>query len=238
MKKQPLLLLSALFLLFSGMVSCKSHCEKGSGKMASEDRKLDAFTKISTSGNFKIVLKQGPAAVKVSADDNLLKIVETKVSGDELKISVSNDICTDKQLEVAITNPDFKAVKSSGALDLSADGKLNIKDFDMELAGVSKVNLDLTAANVKTLANGSSEINLKGQATTNNVTLNGSANLNALDFIVASYHIETRGDAHCKVNVLSELDVNVSGSGDVQYKGNPGKINNENAGSTSLKKIP
>ncbi len=206
--------------------------------MASEDRKLDAFTKISTSGNFKIVLKQGPAAVKVSADDNLLKIVETKVSGDELKISVSNDICTDKQLEVAITNPDFKAVKSSGALDLSADGKLNIKDFDMELAGVSKVNLDLTAANVKTLANGSSEINLKGQATTNNVTLNGSANLNALDFIVASYHIETRGDAHCKVNVLSELDVNVSGSGDVQYKGNPGKINNENAGSTSLKKIP
>ncbi len=205
--------------------------------MASEDRKTDAFSKITTSGNFKIVLKQGAAAIKVSADDNLLKIVETEVSGDELKISTKNEICNDKPIEIDITNPNFAAVKSSGTLDLSADGKLSIKDFDMELAGVSKVNLDLTATDVKTLANGSSEINLKGQAAANTVTLNGSANLNALDFVVATYKIETRGDAHCKVNVLSELSVNVSGAGDVQYKGNPAKINNENAGSSSLKKI-
>ncbi|RYE36895.1 MAG: DUF2807 domain-containing protein [Sphingobacteriaceae bacterium] len=236
MKKQPILLLSALILI-SSIISCKSSCEKGSGKMASEDRKTDAFSKITTSGNFKIVLKQGPAAIKVSTDDNLLKIVETEVSGDELKISTKNEICSDKQVEIDITNPNFAAVKSSGTLDLSADGKLSVKDFDMELAGVSKINLDLTATNVKTLANGSSEINLKGQASANTVTLNGSANLNALDFTVATYKIETRGDAHCKVNVLSELSVNVSGAGDVQYKGNPAKINNENAGSSSLKKI-
>ncbi|MGI4804152.1 MAG: head GIN domain-containing protein [Janthinobacterium lividum] len=236
MKKQPLLFLSALISI-SLIVGCKSSCEKGSGKIASEDRKLESFTKITTSGNFKIVLKQGPAAIKVSADDNLLKIIETNVSSDELKISTKNEICGEKTLEVDITNPDFQAVKSSGTLDLSSDGKLNVKDFDMELAGVAKVNLDLTAANVKTLANGSAEINLKGQATANNVTMNGSANLNALDFIVANYKIETRGDAHCKVNVLSQLSVNVSGAGDVQYKGNPAKINNENAGSMSLKKV-
>ncbi|RYE30283.1 MAG: DUF2807 domain-containing protein [Sphingobacteriaceae bacterium] len=236
MKKQPLLFITAL-LLVSSVIGCKSACEKGSGKMASEDRKINAFSKITTSGSFKIVLKQGAAAIKVSSDDNLLKFVETDVSGDELKISTKNEICTDKPIEINITNPNFAGVKSSGTLDLSADGKLNVKDFDMELAGVSKVNLDLTAANIKTLANGSSEINLKGQAAANNVTLNGSANLDALDFIVASYKIETRGDAHCKVNVLSELSVNISGAGDVQYKGNPAKINNENAGAASLKKI-
>lgn len=205
--------------------------------MASENRKTDAFTKITTSGNFKIVLKQGPAAIKVSADDNLLKMIETKVSGSELTIGVKDEVCNAGTMEIDITNPDFTAVKSSGTLDLSTDGKLNVKDFDLELAGVSKINLDLTAANVKTLANGTSEINLKGQATANNVTLNGTANLNALDFIVANYKIETRGDANCKVNVLSELSVNVSGAGEVQYKGNPAKINNENASSSSLKKI-
>lgn len=205
--------------------------------MSSEDRKLEAFTKITTSGNFKIVLKQGPAAVKVMADDNLLKIIETKVSGDELKISTKNDICSNGVTEIDIINPDFQAIKSSGLLDLSSDGQLNVKDFDMELAGVSTINLNMTAANVKTLANGKADITLKGQAAANNVTMNGSANLNALDFIVANYKIETRGDAHCKVNVLSELNVNVSGAGDVQYKGNPAKISNGNAGAMSLKKI-
>lgn len=237
MKKQPLLSIFLVALIVSMSVSCKNSCEKGSGKTASENRKTDAFTKINVSGNFKVVLKQGAPSVKVTADDNLLKMIETKVSGDELKISIENDVCNAGTMEIDISNPDFQVIKSSGALDLSADGKLNIKDFDMELAGVAKVNLDMTAANVKTLANGKADIELKGQATANNVTMNGSSNLNALDFIVASYRIETRGDAHCKINVLSELTVNVSGSGDVQYKGNPAKINNENSGTTSIKKI-
>lgn len=238
MKKQPLLTISLFALILSMSVSCKNPCEKGSGKAASENRKMDAFTKINVSGNFKIVLKQGAPSIKVTADDNLLKMIETKVSGDELKISIEKNICDAGTLEIDITNPDFQAVKSSGALDLSTDGKLNIKDFDMELAGVSKINLDLTAANVKTLANGKADIELKGQATSNNVILNGSTNLNALDFIVANYHIETRGVAHCKINVLSELTVNISGAGGVEYKGNPAKINNENSGASSIKKIP
>jgi len=36
---------------------------------------------------------------------------------------------------------------------------------------------------------------------------------------------------------LSELTVNISGAGGVEYKGNPAKINNENSGATSIKKI-
>lgn len=237
MKKQPLLILSFFAIVFSSLISCKSSCEKGSGKQASEKRKVDAFTKIKVSGNYKILLKQGPATITVTTDDNLLKLIKTNVSGGELKINTDGDICNNGQIIVNITNPDFQAVKSSGTLDLSADTLLNVKDFDMELAGVSKINLDMNAANIKTLANGKAEINLTGQATSHSVTMNGSANLNALDFTVANYRIETSGDTHCKVNVLNELSVNSSGAGDVQYKGNPAKINNANSGATSIKKI-
>ncbi|RYE27017.1 MAG: DUF2807 domain-containing protein, partial [Sphingobacteriaceae bacterium] len=114
---------------------------------------------------------------------------------------------------------------------------LSIKDFDMEFAGASKVNLEMNAANVKTLTSGKSEITLQGQATENNVTMSGTGKLNAIDFTVANYRIETRGFSQCKVNVLNELSVNISGAGSVEYKGNPAKINNEHSGATSIKKI-
>lgn len=235
--KKLLLILSVFTLVFSSLVSCNSSCEKGSGKAATEDRKVAAFTKINVTGAYKVVLKQGVASVKVTADDNLLKLIETNVSGDELKISTKGDVCNAGQMIINITNPDFQAVKSSGALELSSDGKLTVKDFNMELAGVSKVNLDMNAANVKMLVSGTSEINLTGQASENLVTLSGTGSLNALEFIVANYRVETSGFSRCKINVLKELSVNISGAGTVEYRGNPSKINNEHSGATSIKKI-
>lgn len=237
MKKQPFLILTVFTLVFSMLIACKTACEKGSGKAASEDRKLGSFTKLNFSGSYKVVLKQGDPSVKITADDNLLKLIETNVSGDELTIKTKEDICNAGTMEIDISNPDFQSIKTAGTIDLSADGKLNLKDFSMELAGISKVNLNLNAANVTTSTSGSSEINLSGQATANKVTMSGKSSLNALDFIVANYRIETSGFTNCNVNVLNELSVNVSGAGSVQYKGNPAKINNEHSGATSIKKI-
>lgn len=237
MKNQSLLVLSVFTLLLSVWSSCSDSCVKGSGKSVTEDRKVGAFTKLNFSGAYKVILKQGAAAVKVTTDDNLLKLIETEVSGDELKISTKGNVCNAGTMEIDITNPDFQGVKSAGAVDLSSNGKLNLKDFDLELAGASKVNLDMNAANVKTLASGTADINLKGQATENMVTMSGAGNLNAVDFVVANYQVETSGFSKCKINVLKELTVNVSGAGSVEYKGNPTKINNQHSGMTSIKKI-
>ncbi len=238
MKKQPLLILSGFLLLFSVLSSCNDSCEKGSGKAASEDRKLGAFTKLNVSGAYKIVLKQGNPSVKVTADDNLLKLIETSVSGDELTIKTEKNICNAGTMEIDISNPDFQSVKSSEALDLSSDGKLNLKDFDMELSGAAKVKLDLNAANVKIKSSGAADIDLMGQATENLVTMSGVGKLNALDFVVANYRIESSGITHCKINVLQQLSVNISGTGSLEYQGNPSKISNEHSAFTSIKKIP
>ncbi len=238
MKNRLLLIFSAAFaLVFASLVSCNSSCEKGSGKAVSENRKLEAFTKINISGSYKIVLKQGESAVKVTADDNLLHFIETDVSGDELTIKNKKNICNAGTMEIDISNPDFQVIKSANALDLSSDGKLSLKDFDMEFGGASKVKLDLNAANVKIQTSGAADINLTGQATENQVTMSGAGNLNALDFIVANYRVETSGITHCKINVLKELTVNINGTGSLEYKGNPAKISNQHSGLTSIKKI-
>jgi hypothetical protein len=95
----------------------------------------------------------------------------------------------------------------------------------------------MNAANVRTTSSGASEIFLKGQASSHEVDLSGSSEINALDFVVGKYRIESSGSANSKINVLNELEVKSSGSSDVEYRGNPSKLSNDDSGASSIRKI-
>src|SRR5690606_40454118 len=71
----------------------------------------------------------------------------------------SSDVCS-SDLAGAVTvyaqAKTFTAVSGSGAVEIRSNGQINTTDFDLDLSGSSKVNLDLNAANVTTDASGSS----------------------------------------------------------------------------------
>jgi hypothetical protein len=90
---------------------------------------------------------------------------------------------------------------------------------------------------VITKASGSSEIRLKGQAGSHEVDLSGSGKVEAVDFEVGNYRINTSGSSQLRINVLNDLQVNSSGSSDIAYRGNPKRINNDKSGSSSLQRI-
>ncbi len=56
------------------------------------------------------------------------------------------------------------------------------KDFDLDLSGSSKVNLDINAQNFRTSGSGASEIILKGQASSHDIDLSGSGEIDAFVF--------------------------------------------------------
>ena len=80
-----------IYLLFilSLLGSC-SH-KTGSGNIISEHRSASNFDGISVGGGFDVEVKTGPAiSVVVEADDNIMKHIETSVSGNTLKISTKD----------------------------------------------------------------------------------------------------------------------------------------------------
>ena len=213
-------------------------CIEASGNQISQDRNVGSFTRVETSGSMKIILKQGPVnSVKITADDNILKEIETNVSGNKLYIDLEKNFCNSGPITVYITSKDYEGVSASGAVEVLSDGKLNLNDFELDLSGSSKVDLDLNAANVKTSSSGASEIFLKGQAGSHELDLSGSTSVEALDFVVGRYRIESSGASNSRINVLNELNLSSSGSSDVEYRGNPSNIKNDESGASSLKKI-
>jgi hypothetical protein len=64
-------------------------------------------------------------------------------------------------------------------------------------------------------------VKLQGRTRTQDVDLTGAANYVADDLRTQSTKLVISGAGHAKVWAMGELDVNISGTGDVDYYGTP-----------------
>ncbi len=239
MKKRLYFLPILLSLVFvATLPSCHIGCIKGSGKEINENRIVGSFSKLDISGAFKINLKQDSGhALTVTADDNLMKYIKTEVSGDKLRIYTRKNFCNNNAITLNIPITQLSEVKGSGAVALTSEGRINTQNFKMELSGVSKVDMDLSAADVETKASGAAEIFLKGQAASHKVEVAGVGKLHAYDFVAGNYNIKTSGSGNCEINVLKTLIVNTSGQADIKYKGNPSSVDSKKSGASKITKV-
>ena len=225
-------------IIISCLSSCVFHCVKGSGNMVTDNHQVSDFNRIYIEGGFKVVLKQDSSlTLKITADDNLLKYIKVSVDDHRLHVYSKKNFCSSGELTLNIGVKNLEEIKGSGAVDITADGKLVTRDINFKFSGASKVNLELNAANVTTHSSGATEMNLKGQATSHYIELSGVGKINALDFVVGSCEIHSTGAGHCDVNVLNSINVHSTGASEVRYRGNPTSISNDKTGASSLKKI-
>lgn len=238
--KKTLTILLAIITSVSllSLSACRFNCKRGSGNLITEHRGVGSFTGVEVSGGYKVVIKQDSVNnVTIIGDDNLMKYVKTENNGERLKIYNSRSICTSGQYTVYVSLKELNYIETSGATSVFSDGKITVKDLELHTSGSTKINLSLNADHVKTEASGLTDMFLEGQAQSHTLETSGSSSLNALNFVVNKYRIESSGLSHCKINVLSELNINSSGASDIQYRGNPSDIRNNKSGIASLKQI-
>jgi hypothetical protein len=224
-------------IVISSLSACMFNCVHGSGKQASETRKVGNFNKLTISGGFKIVLKQDSSmTLNITADDNLLKYIKTDITGSRLRIYTKKNICDAGEMTINIGVRNLEEVKASGAVEVESDGKVKTGDLRFKLSGATKINMDLTATNVSASGSGATEVTLKGQASSLDVDLSGSGKVHALDFAVDNCVISSSGVGESEVNVSKTLAIHSSGASDVKYKGNP-SITNDKSGASNVEKI-
>ncbi|RCH56366.1 DUF2807 domain-containing protein [Mucilaginibacter hurinus] len=218
--------------------SCNNSCKQGSGNIATDTRKVEDFTKIEVSGGYKVTLKQDSSlSIAITTDDNLFDDIKTSVSGGTLTIKPNKNICATESSTLVIGVRNLEKIAGSGAVDFASAGKLTTGNLSISLSGSGKVDLDLNAANVYTEASGATELKLRGQATAHSIEMSGSGKVEALDFVVGNYTINTSGASESSINVLNSLIVKTSGSSSIQYRGNPRTVKNDESGASSIKKI-
>jgi len=200
----------------NGSNSIISDAITGSSHPATENRDTGAFSSIQVDGSASVDVTIGSTtAVTLTTDDNILPVIETKVSGDELHISSSKSYTTRIGLKVKITTPTLNGVAVNGSGDFHAIG-LDTGTFSLAIMG-------------------SSSASLSGKAQTFEVNLSGSGSIQAHELIAKNVDLVISGTGSANVYATDSLDATVSGTGNVRYSGNPAQVHQNVSGTGSIK---
>lgn len=233
-----------IFLYTSLTVLIFSSCYKkggpwgirGKGETITEVRDVTGFSKIDLPVDANIYFVEDSVySVKVTAQENIVKMVQTKVSGSELQIDYLRNLWDHEQIKIQIHAPKLVGINISGSGELKVENALHTPILDINVSGSGDVSFaGLEAGNLFVKVSGSGDITIdSGNVNNEDFNISGSGNVDALGFISVRSKIKISGSGNVKVNVKDYLDVRISGNGDVSYKGHP-DINTDISGSGKL----
>lgn len=176
---------------------------EGSGSLATESREVAGFEEVVlvASGNVTVDVT-GTESLTIEADDNILPLLTSDVSGGRLELGV------ERGTSISPTSITWRLT----AKDLSAITILGGGDFT--ISGVD-------AGSFSTTIDGAGNVEVSGSADELTVQINGAGDFRGEGLAARIGSVSIPGSGSAVVNVTDQLDVSIPGAGDVQYIGEP-----------------
>jgi len=206
--------LAAILLLLNG---CHWVGVEGNGKITTENRPVENFTKLEADGAFEVTWKAGPtASLAITTDENLMEYIRTRLSGDTLRIEWIKPLRGTHGIKVHVAAPQLAAAELNGAVRLNAS--------------------NLSGAEFILVANGATRVVLTGTVNAMSAEMNGASRLEAEELATRAIELSISGAGRAEVNATDALKVDISGAGKVTYVGEPKTIQREISGAGSIRK--
>lgn len=207
---------------------------------AQQVRSVGDFTGIKAGDAFNIVITQSETnSLKVDAEESVQAQIKSEVKDGILHISTDGNIKTDKPMVLNIGIKTLNSLDISGSAEVKSDNQLNTDKLLVESSGAGDVNLDVKATEIKTKISGAGDVSLKGSVQMLEASISGAGELKSSSLETDKAKVKVSGAGSAKVNVKQSIDADVSGAGDIIYKGNPAErnVNISGAGSVRESKI-
>jgi len=213
-----------MLLLFASVIFISCESISGNGNVKDEKRPLSNINTIRASGSIDVEIANGDTySLTVEDDENLIPYVVTEVNGGELNIHYKNgySIMND-HAKVIVTAPTLDRIITSGSGDISTDGVItNNNQIEMNTSGTGDVKATVNAPSIKVTGSGSGDIELSGMTKNFDCGISGSGDIKCSNLKSENAVIHVAGSSDVHVFASVSLKVNVTGSGDVHYSGNP-----------------
>ena len=205
--------MAVLLALFTGcVVNLDGNGVRGSGIVRTESRSVSGFSSIAFKSEGKVTVQQtGKESLTISAEDNLLPLLESSVTNGILSIGTVNNVNINptKSIEFVIE------VKSLESFNMAGAGRIEARDIQgkhltIGLTGAGDMSILILRGSANEGSADSLDLNLKGV---------GSYDGKSFQTKQAKVHSEGVGSA--VLNVSDRLDISVSGIGAVEYIGSP-----------------
>ena len=198
------------FILIGLLTACVNNNDasvklmQGSGNVITETREVSGFTAVSLAGVGHLVIDQtGSESLSITADDNLLSAIETRVRNDTLIISLQENTTFSNVTELTY----HVTVQAIDRVELNGAGEVEV--------------LNLDGDEWQTTLSGGGNITISGRVDSQTAELNGAGAYNAADLQSQEATVNQNGAGMAVVQVSERLDVSINGLGSVEYIGNP-----------------
>jgi hypothetical protein len=210
----------------------------GSGKVVSETRTVEKFNGVELKNAANVYITQGETQeVKIEAEDNIIRYITTEVKNNELIIDCKENINSHEPVNVYITVKELCLLELSGSGNMVAKNEITCEHMTLRLGGSGELKVALKSQSLKATLSGSGNMNLSGSVSESDLRINGSGNVNAQQMKTFTSSVSISGSGNTKVDVNNELNVHISGSGNVLYVTEPAKITTKITGSGGVLKI-
>lgn len=241
MKKAALL--GVCLLLAASVTAQWGKRVKGNGNVITEERNVGQYDGVSLAGWFDVELVSGKeGGLTLRGEENLLEHIETEVKNGKLTIKTESGYNLQpsswKSNAVIITVPveQISSVVLSGSGDIVGKTRMASDTFEVVMSGSGDIALEIDSDAVDTVLSGSGDIRLSGSAGTFQVKVSGSGNVHAYELEARDVDALVSGSANIEITVTEAIRARVSGSGDINYRGNPQKIDTKTSGSGDVTK--
>ncbi|MBT8273939.1 MAG: DUF2807 domain-containing protein [Bacteroidia bacterium] len=235
-----------VILIFAMLISTTTQAQwwgskkvKGNGKMTTVKRSTGDYDAIKCAGSMDYILVAGKEGnITIEGEENLIEHIITEVKGDKLIVKVEKGInlspSWNKTIKITIPFESIDEVSLAGSGDLWNEDKIKADSFSVSLAGSGDVVLDIDATSVDGSLAGSGDLTLKGNTNDLEASLAGSGDIHAFGLNSNNTVVSVAGSGDAQVVSKVSLKARVSGSGDIEYRGNPGKEDTKVSGSGSI----
>jgi hypothetical protein len=201
-------------------------CVDGSGPVVDEVRETGYFTSVNNTGSFDVyVTRSESLGVLVRAQESLIPIIKTYVSGNTLIIEIESNTCirSNSHVEVHVSMPETEALALTGSGRVFAD-RISSAEVEISNSGSGYMEIDSTNSESLVLDNSGSGYIEVGHSNANHADLLQSGSGSILDGnIIGAGEVDIRHSSSGRISAVIldvvELDVIMSGSGRVELSG-------------------
>ena len=198
---------SILILLFIALMQGEilAECQggiDGNGVTKTERRAVTDFSRIHITGAFDVEINSGNQySLSITADENILPIIKSVVTGQTLDIRSTDSYCTQNVLYLEIGTENLRGLHLSGATDINVAGvDSDVFDIRLEVAG---------------------DLRIEGTAGKVNAELKGGSDLDAIELKAQEVSVTITGAGDAGVHASDMLEAEITGMGDIVYYGRP-----------------
>jgi hypothetical protein len=231
-----------LLLIAILMVSCKYTVDlgensiTGNGKVKTEERSLDTFTKIKVTQGLECELIQSNTQkVVVEADDNLIKGIKTEVKNGTLIISsdYNNYInITSKKVKVQI--PLIEELISTSGSTLTTKSTIKGSSLVVDSSSGSELNVSAEYDSITASSSSGSELTIGGKALKAATNSSSGSSIDAENLLANDITAQSSSGSSTEVHPLVSLTAKASSGSSIDYSGKPKTIDKDESSGGSV----